>query len=51
MINNKHLIDENIDRNDENMQLLKSIRNIVSGERGAFIDKIIKLYNDGAFDD
>ena len=29
------------------MQLLKSIRNIVAVERGAFIDKIIKLYNRG----
>ena len=33
------------------MQMLKAIRSIVNGERGAFIDKIILMYNDGAFDD
>ena len=37
-------------RNDDNMQMLIAIRNIVSGERGIFIDKIISMYNDGAFD-
>ena len=48
---NNSILDENIDRNDENMQMLKAIRSIVNGERGAFIDKIILMYNDGAFDD
>ena len=37
-------------RNDDNMQMLIAIRKIVSGERGVFIDKIISMYNDGAFD-
>lgn len=48
---NNSILNENIDRNDENMQMLKAIRSIVNGERGAFIDKIILMYNDGAFDD
>ena len=39
------------DRNDENMKMLKAIRSIVGGERGDFIDKIIIMYNDGAFDE
>lgn len=36
---------------DENMQFLKSIRNIVSSERVPFVDKIIELYSKGAFKD
>ena len=40
-----------VDINDENMQLLKSIRNIVSVERVPFVDKIIELYAKGAFKD
>ncbi|MCQ2968975.1 MAG: hypothetical protein MJ191_02425 [Clostridium sp.] len=40
-----------VDLNDENMQLLKSIRNIVSVERVPFVDKIIELYAKGAFKD
>ena len=45
------ILEDNINRNDENMQMLKAIRSIVNGERGAFIDKIILMYNDGAFDE
>lgn len=48
---NSSIFEENIDRNDENMRMLKAIRSIVSGERGEFIDKIILMYNDGAFDE
>ena len=40
-----------VDVNDENMQLLRSIRNIVSIERVPFVDKIIELYAKGAFKD
>ena len=40
-----------VDVNDENMQLLKSLRNIVSIERVPFVDKIIELYAKGAFKD
>ena len=48
---NRSIFEENIDRNDENMRMLKAIRSIVSGERGEFIDKIILMYNNGAFDE
>lgn len=37
--------------NDENIQMLIAIKSIVSDEKAIFIDKIIKLYNEGAFDD
>lgn len=47
---NSSVFESNLDRNDENMKMLKSIRSIVSGERGDFIDKIILMYNDGVFD-
>lgn len=33
---------------DENIQFLLSLRNIVDSNRVGFIDKIIKLYKDGA---
>ena len=36
---------------DENMKFLQSIRSIVSNERAEFVDKIIELYNAGAFKD
>lgn len=36
---------------DDNIQLLHSFRNIVGEEKKEFIDKIIKLYNEGAFED
>lgn len=36
---------------DDNIQLLHSFRNIVGDEKKEFIDKIIKLYNEGAFED
>lgn len=48
---NNSIFDGSIDRSDENMKMLKAIRSIVSGERGEFIDKIILMYNDGAFDE
>ena len=48
---NSSIFEGNIDRNDENMKMLRAIRSIVSGERGEFIDKIILMYNDGAFDE
>ena len=48
---NSSIFEGSIDRNDENMKMLKAIRSIVSGERGEFIDKIILMYNDGAFDE
>lgn len=41
----------NIVGDDENIQMLIAIRSIVSNEKAIFIDKIIKLYNEGAFDD
>ena len=41
----------NIGDEDDNIQLLNSFRNIVGEEKKDFIDKIIKLYNDGAFED
>lgn len=40
-----------LDDDDDNIQLLNSFRNIVGEEKKDFIDKIIKLYNDGAFED
>ena len=45
------IFEDSTDRNDENMKMLKAIRSIVGGERGDFIDKIILMYNDGAFDE
>ena len=45
------IFEDSTDRNDENMKMLKAIRSIVGGERGEFIDKIILMYNDGAFDE
>ncbi|MBE6048217.1 MAG: hypothetical protein E7213_07450 [Clostridium sp.] len=36
---------------DENIKFLQSIKNIVSNERAEFIDKIIEMYNSGAFKD
>ena len=48
---NSSIFKEDIDRNDENMKMLRAIRSIVSGERGDFIDKIILMYNDGVFDE
>lgn len=36
---------------DENIKFLQSIKSIVSGERAQFVDKIIELYNSGAFKD
>lgn len=41
----------NFDFEDDNIQLLNSFRNIVGEEKKEFIDKIIKLYNEGAFED
>lgn len=41
----------NISNDDDNIQMLISIRSIVSEDKALFIDKIIKLYNEGAFDD
>lgn len=38
------------ERNDENIQMLRAIRSIVGDERGGFIDKIIRMYNNGDFD-
>lgn len=40
-----------MERNDENIQMLRAIRSIVGEERAEFIDKIIQHYNDGTFDD
>ena len=48
---NSGVFEGSSDRNDENMKMLKAIRSIVGGERGDFIDKIIIMYNDGAFDE
>ena len=48
---NSNVFEGSSDRNDENMKMLKAIRSIVGGERGDFIDKIILMYNDGAFDE
>lgn len=39
------------DDDDDNIQMLNSLRNIVGENRREFIDKIIKLYNEGAFED
>jgi len=41
----------NIGNDDENIQMLMAIRSIVSEDKALFIDKIINLYNEGAFDD
>ena len=38
-------------RNDENIQMLKAIRSIVTGDKAIFIDKVIDSYNNGVFDD
>ena len=48
---NNSVFSENIDRNDENMQMLKAIRSIVNGDRLAFIDKVILMSNDVVFDE
>ena len=42
---------KDLEYEDDNIQLLNSFRNIVGEEKKEFIDKIIKLYNDGAFED
>lgn len=49
-MNHKQNFDDFNDE-DDNIQLLNSFRNIVGEEKKDFIDKIIKLYNDGAFED
>lgn len=36
---------------DDNIQMLMAIRSIVDTKRGRFIDKIIQMYNQGAFKD
>lgn len=43
--------DTKVERNDDNLQMLRAIRTIVGGERGLFIDRVITMYNDGVFDD
>lgn len=43
-------IQNNNERNDENIQMLRAIRSIVGDERGRFIDRIITMYNNGGFD-
>lgn len=50
--NSDDLIEESdvIDRNDDNIEMLRAIRSIVGGERRNFIDRVIKLYNDGKLD-
>ncbi len=40
-----------LDDEDDNIQLLHSFRSIVGEDKKDFIDKIIKLYNEGAFED
>lgn len=49
--NDENNIKDNIERNDENIQMLRAIRSIVGGERATFIDRVISMYNDGAFDE
>lgn len=49
-MNHKQNFDDFNDE-DDNIQLLNSFRSIVGEEKKDFIDKIIKLYNDGAFED
>lgn len=41
----------NISNEDENIQMLIAIRSIVDEDKALFIDKVIKLYNEGVFDD
>lgn len=36
---------------DDNIQMLKALRSFVNEERVEFIDKVIKIYNEGGFDD
>lgn len=36
---------------DENIEMLMSIRKIVNYDKAKFIDKVIELYNNGAFED
>ncbi|WP_195972363.1 hypothetical protein [Clostridium thermobutyricum] len=43
--------DYNVDKDDPNIQMLLSLRKIVSKERIKFIDKAIYLYVNGAFGD
>ena len=52
-VNHKQSFDglKDLDDEDDNIQLLNSFRNIVGEDKRAFIDKIIKLYNEGAFED
>ena len=40
-----------INDDDENMELLKYFRNILAPDKVVFIDKIIKLYKEGAFEE
>ena len=47
---NKEKLDPDL-YEDENIKFLQSIRSIVSNERAEFVDKIIELYNSGAFKD
>lgn len=44
-------IKENIEEEDENIQMLRSLRNIVDPERFSFIDKVIELYSNGEFEE
>ena len=50
---NKSRKRENIEEidEDENLEMLMSIRKIVSYDKAQFIDKIIELYNNGAFEE
>lgn len=42
---------ESIKDEDDNIKFLQSIKSIVSKDKAEFIDKVIELYNSGAFKD
>lgn len=48
---NRHKGSTDEQNEDENIELLMSIRNIVDYNKVKFIDKIIRFYNSGAFDE
>lgn len=49
--NRKHSKENNINEEmDENIEMLMSIKKIVNEDRGEFIDRVIELYNNGAFE-
>lgn len=44
-------MNKTFENDDDNIEMLNSLRNIVDGERREFIDKIIRMYREGAFEE